>query len=327
MRSFWIVAACALLAIVAVALPAGAQAPSTRFYLPMIGRDPTPTPSAIQIRYEGHAQDHGWMGWQSESAIAGTEDDGKRLEAFRAEVVTGSGVTIRYRAHISGIGWQEWKQNGQIAGTVGEQRPIEAIQMTLVNAAGANWLSVETRAEGWGWLGPVKDSWIAGTTGQARKITAFRARVRHDKAEPAAIKVAYNAALQDTGEQGWKRNGEEAGVTGEQRRLEALKVLLYNHPETMGIDVRANVEGEWQDWRSNGAQAGTTGEAKRITAIELRLTNAYTGTVLSYGAHFQNRGWIEYASDNPSKNNPILGNPTDLFRLEAFRLGLGHATE
>jgi uncharacterized protein YjdB len=137
--------------------------------------------------------------------------------------------------------------------------------------------------------------------------------------------MAYMAYIQDNAwNQGWKRTPDYAGTEGQQLRVEAFKVVLYNNPEGMGIEYRANVEGEWRDWRRNGEDAGTTGEAKEINAVEMRLINPHTGTVLSYGAHFENLGWLEYAADNPSRNNPILGNPNDRLRLEAIRAGLHH---
>jgi uncharacterized protein YjdB len=165
----------------------------------------------------------------------------------------------------------------------------------------------------------VRDFWIAGTTGQARRLEAFRAFIGPTP-EPAMIGMALSAYIQDNGwNQGWKRDPDHAGTTGQQLRVEAFKVLLYNYPENMGIEYRANVEGEWRDWRRNGEEAGTTGEAKRIIAFEMRLLNAFPGTVLSYAGHFENLGWVEYASDNPARNNPILGDQNARNRLEAIR--------
>lgn len=333
MRLAFVAALVGILLFALDAVGADAQA-ARRLYFPMITRDstptpvPTPTPSVVRIRYQAHVQDEGWKDWQENNNIAGTEDDGKRLEAFRIEPLTGpSGITVRYRAHVGGIGWQDWKRNGEIAGTIGEQRTIEAIQIALDNSSGNNYLSYEARSEGWGWLGAVRDSWFAGTTGQARKVTAFRAYIRTDRHEPARVKIAYNVYVQDRGYLGWKRNGEENGTIGETLRLEAMKVLLYNRPENMDLEVRSNVEGEWQVWLGNGAESGTTAQSKRIVAFEMRLVNPFNGTVLSYGGHFQDRGWLEYASDNPSRNNPILGNPSDMLRLESLRAGLGNAID
>jgi hypothetical protein len=57
----------------------------------------------------------------------------------------------------------------------------------------------------------------------------------------------------------------------------------------------------------------------------MRLVNAYPGTVVSYSGHFANRGWLDYASDSTTNNNPIIGNANDRFRLEALRVGVGNA--
>ena len=57
----------------------------------------------------------------------------------------------------------------------------------------------------------------------------------------------------------------------------------------------------------------------------MRLIRLYPGTVLTYGAHFANRGWVYYASDDPSRSNPILGNIVEQFRLEAIQISVGNS--
>jgi uncharacterized protein YjdB len=319
-----------LLALLAIgALPAAGQTPAQRSYMPMVAREPTATPSAIRIQYRAYVQDLGWLPWQDEGNQAGTTDQGRRLEALEFRIVSGSTQSrIRYRSHISGVGWEsEWRYDGATSGSAGST--IEAIQVGLENAGSTNNLATEVYAQEWGWLGFVRDFWIAGTVGQARRVEAFHAYMRTTPQElncnGCAVKMAYMAYIQDNAwNQGWKRTPDYAGTEGQQLRVEAFKVVLYNAPEGMGIEYRANVEGEWRDWRRNGEDAGTTGEAKEINAVEMRLINPHPGTVLSYGAHFENLGWLEYAADNPSRNNPILGNPSDRMRLEALRGGLHH---
>ena len=326
LRAAWILGGILLLFLAIGALPTEAR-PDRKVFLPLVARDATPTPSAILIEYRAHVQGDGWLPWQAQGQIAGTTDQGKRLEALEFRIVSGTGprgARIRYRAHVSGIGWQDWVYDGATAGTVGQERAVEAIQVGLENVPAGQHLAVETFAQEWGWLGFVRDFWIAGTTGQARRLEAFRAYIRANP-EPAAVKMAYMAYIQDNAwNQGWRRMPDYAGTEGQQLRVEAFKVLLYNYPENMGIEYRANVEGEWRDWRRNGEEVGTTGESKRIIAFEMRLLNPHPGTVLSYGGHFENLGWVEYASDNPSRNNPIVGDPNARFRLEALRGGLHH---
>ena len=331
-RIAWVLGATLLLLLAIGAAPTEAQL-ARKLFLPMVAKEatatptPSPTPSAVRVQYRAHVQSDGWLPWQDHGQTAGTTDQGKRLEAVEFRIASGPpGATIRYRAHIGGIGWQEYRRNGETAGTIGQERQIEAIQVGLENVPAGNHLATETFAQEWGWLGFVRDFWIAGTTGQARRLEAFRAYIRTTP-EPAGVKMAYMAYIQDNGwNQGWKRTPDYAGTEGQQLRVEAFKVVLYNNPENMGIRYRAKVDGEenWRDWRRNGEEMGTTNEARKIYAIHMELENPHPGSILSYGGHFENLGWREYAADNPSRNNPELGDQQAKMRLEAIRGGIHH---
>lgn len=310
----------ALLALLALgALPAGAVQPSTKLFLPLVAKDATPA-VPLDVQYRAYVQDTGWLDWQSNFAVAGTEGQSKRLEAFEFRLVGGPpGVLIAYRAHVSGSGWQDWKFNGQTAGSAGST--IEAIQVGLQNEGAGNYLTIDTNAQEWGWLGAVRGGWWAGTTGQARRLEAFRAYIRHDRPEPAVIGVAHSAYVESAGWQAWKHSPDYSGTTGQNLRVEGFKVILYNNPENMGIEYRSNVDGNWNDWVGNGAESGAPGQGKKINSISMRLVNRHPGTILAYGAHFENLGWLQYSEDDPSHNNPELGNPNDHLRLEAIRIG------
>jgi uncharacterized protein YjdB len=315
-----------LLGLLAVgALPGEAQI-GTKLYLPIMRKDPTPTPAPLGVQYRAYVQDIGWQPWTSNWGIAGTEGQSRRLEAFEFMLTGGPpGATIAYRAHVSGSGWQDYRFNGQTAGGAGST--IEAIQVVLQNVPAGNYLAVATNVQDWGWLAPVRGGWIAGTTGQARRLEAFTALIRTDRQQDAIIGVAHSGYIENGGWQNWRRDPDITGTTGENRRLEAFKMVLYNHPEGMGIEYRSNVEGGWHDWVGNGAQSGTTGESKKINAMQVRLVNEHPGTILVYGAHFENRGWLQYAEDDPNNSNPELGNPNDRLRLEAIRIGPLRSTQ
>ncbi len=156
-------------------------------------------------------------------------------------------------------------------------------------------------------------------------MEAFRSYVRKGSPEQAAIKIAYRGNVQDQGLTGWYRNGEQLGTTGVQRRLESYRAVLYNQPEGMQVDYRCYVQdSDWQGWFANGTDCGTTNQSKAIYAIELRLNSPYPGSVLTYSGHFANRGWLDYASDNPTSVS-ILGNPGDRLRMEAMRINAASA--
>lgn len=305
-----------------------------KHYLPMVSRDSTPTrvpptntpvPQDVRIEYRGFSQDRGWLPWQSEGNIAGTTGEGRRLEAIEMRIISGPpGVNIRYRAHVQDIGWMDWQTNGGTAGTTNQSRTIEAVQLALDNAPPTQLLSFDTHVDGWGWLGWIRGGWIGGTTGQGRRMEAFRAYVRRNLGEePADIQIAYNSNPRSVGYQGWRRNGEDSGTRGESRPLNTFKAVLMNRPENMKIEYRCFVQdNDWQGWTDG--ECGIFHADKDIYAFEMRLINPYTGVVLSYTGHVANRGDVSYASDSPG-SNPIIGNPSDRFRIEQIKIGVGES--
>ncbi|HLO89410.1 MAG TPA: Ig domain-containing protein [Nostocaceae cyanobacterium] len=138
---------------------------------------------------------------------------------------------------------------------------------------------------------------------------------------PPAIKaVAYEAHVQNIGWQGWVKNGEIAGTTGQSLRLEAIKIKLEGF-ELKDINVLYRVHIQnigWQEWVKNGEIAGTTGQSLRLEAIEIKLEGSDTdGFGIIYQAHVQNIGWQEWV-----KNGEIAGTTGQSLRLEAMKIFL-----
>jgi uncharacterized protein YjdB len=71
------------------------------------------------------------MGWTSESSIAGTTGQGRRLEAIAIKLKNCPGWSVEYKVHISDVGWMGWESNGDVAGTTGQERRLEAILIRL----------------------------------------------------------------------------------------------------------------------------------------------------------------------------------------------------
>jgi uncharacterized protein YjdB len=318
------------------ALPAVDAQVGRKIYLPVVARDSTPTPTPtptplpvqdVRIQYRAFVQDRGWLDWQNEGGNAGTTGESRRIEAFEMRVVQGPpGTKIKYRALVQDFGWEGiYREDGQTSGTTNTGKQIEAIQVGLELPPGAppNYLHLEPYVADWQWIGYVRDFWIAGTVGQSRRMEAFHAYVSRERPEPARIQVAYNANPRGVGYQGWRRNGEEAGTRGESRPLNTFKAVLFNYPEGMKIDYRCYVQD--QDWQAfTDGECGNFSADKDIYAVEMRLLNPYPGTVLSYTAHIANRGDVGYASDSPG-SNPVVGNPSDRFRIESIRIGIGNS--
>ena len=125
------------------------------------------TPKA-DIQYKVHIQDIGWTDWEKTGELAGTEGEGKRIEAI---ILQGNnGLDLSYRVHIQDIGWSDWVQNGQIAGTTGESKRIEAIEIKSNKM-----LEVQEHIQDIGWMPSSKGTNIRiGTEGKSLRIEAFK---------------------------------------------------------------------------------------------------------------------------------------------------------
>lgn len=123
------------------------------------------------LQYEVHIQDRGWCGWQNAGEGAGSEGEGKRIEAvkFRGN----NGLEIKYRAHVQNIGWQDWKSNEEIAGTTGQSLRLEAIEIECNKM-----LEVQEHVENVGWMPKFKSTnFVLGTVGKSLRLEAFRINI------------------------------------------------------------------------------------------------------------------------------------------------------
>lgn len=117
-------------------------------------------------------------------------------------------------------------------------------------------------------------------------------------------RMKYRVHQQTYGWSDWKNEGEEAGVTGQAKRLEAIQI----DPNGKQISVKAHIQGiGWIDYGvvTKDTIIGTTGQEKRLEAIEI------------YGAkvqcHIQTIGW---ASDYRN----LQGTVGLAKRIEAVRI-------
>ena len=85
----------------------------------------------------------------------------------------------------------------------------------------------------------------------------------NSSATPAAH-VTYQTHVQNIGDQGWRRDGTEAGTHGLSYRLEAIRIKLEGAHVPGSIEYRTHVQNiGWQDYRRDGAEAGTHGMSYR----------------------------------------------------------------
>lgn len=156
---------------------------------------PMPILPCPGISYRVHTADmifganHGWEGYVSNGAQAGTTGQSRRVEAMTM-VLNGAppGTTVEYRAHLakkfpgdSGpYGWTDWTAEGIDCGTTGDSRRMEAIEVRLVNAPPHCHVRYRVHMRGqWngGWSHWAQDGATAGTTGENRRIEAIQVEI------------------------------------------------------------------------------------------------------------------------------------------------------
>jgi hypothetical protein len=109
-------------------------------------------PDGIQIRYNVHVQNIGWLydendvsTWAKDGDFAGTRAKSLRIESIKIVLTDTagqpvSGYHIKYRGHIENYGntpadENQWLQDGQRLGTVGESLRLEALKVAITKEA------------------------------------------------------------------------------------------------------------------------------------------------------------------------------------------------
>ena len=285
------------------------------------------TPS---VNYSTHVQDIGWQGYVKGGSTAGTTGQSKRLEAIRIKLSNNTSYkgTIQYQTHIQDIGWQGWKMKDDTSGTSGQSKRLEAIRIKLTDELAENYdIYYRVHAQSFGWLGWAKNGESAGTAGYSYRLEAIEVKLveKDGKALGSTERpyiqryVSYQTHVQDIGWQGIKYDGEEAGTSGQSKRLEAINISLSNPLYSGSIEYQTHVQDVgWQGWKANGQMAGTSGQSKRLEAIRIKLTGEMAKQYdIYYRVHSQEFGWLGWA-----KNGESAGTEGYSYRLEAIQIQL-----
>ncbi|MDR2702408.1 MAG: OmpA family protein [Spirochaetaceae bacterium] len=128
-----------------------------------------------EVSYSVHMANVGWGGYSSNGDTAGTEGQGRQIEAIRVRITSDITGGIRYDVHAADIGWIGWKYDNDIGGTTGQGRRIEAIRVQLTgNLANSFDVRYQVHMADVGWGGWSMNGEDAGTTGQARQVEAIQ---------------------------------------------------------------------------------------------------------------------------------------------------------
>lgn len=284
-----------------------------------------------------HVQNKGWMADEGIGKTIGTTGQGLHLEAIR--MATGQAAEqlgLGYQLRVSGQDWQEAKTDGLTAGTTGQGLATEGIRITLTGTQ-AQYFDIYYRVHSayYGWLDWAANGADAGAMGVDCPLQAVEVRIVEkggdapgptarpviDASKVTRASVVYQVHGQDYGWQSERRDGEEAGTTGQSRRLEAIKLQLTGDgvPLYGAIQFQTHVQNiGWSGWTSGGNQGGTTGRGLRMEAIRIRLTGPLAETYdIYYRVHAENFGWLGWA-----KNGEEAGTSGLAYRIEAVQIEL-----
>ena len=297
------------------------------------------------LNYFGHVQTYGDLTYVSDGEDFGTTGESKRLEAlsiFKGSAIQDFEGDIVYRAHVQTYGSQDWKSSGERMGTTGEGKRIEAIQMYLTGEL-AEYFDIYycLHAQTFGWTKWVKgsedDSAWCGTSGLSKRVEAVKiclvakdggtipedlhgAMVDYSYLTPDSLgSISYSGHQQTYGDLGPAYQGENLGILGESKRLEALSVSLETGALSGSVRYRTHVQTYgWQDWVSDGTLSGTTGEGKRLEAVQIELEGDIARYYdIYYSVHIQSFGWLGWA-----KNGEMAGSEGLAKRLETIQIRL-----
>ena len=141
--------------------------------------------------------------------------------------------------------------------------------------------------------------------------------IQEEKIEEIQPSINYQVHIQNQGWQETKYDSNTAGTTGQNLRLEAIRINIAGLNENISVKYQVHIQNiGWQPWRKNGEMAGTEGKSMRIEAIKVCLESSDDFSVM-YRAHVQNIGWQEWRTDGE-----IAGTEGKGYRIEAIEIKL-----
>ena len=293
--------------------------------------------SNARVKYCAHIQNLGWLRYKGDGATSGTTGQELRMEAIRIklgnEITSQYQGSIQYRSHIQDIGWEnEWSSDGEMSGTSNRSLRLEAIQIRLTDDLSKNYdVYYRVHSQKFGWLGWAKNGESAGTEGYSYRLEAIEIQlVPKGGSAPGSTenafrgaKVRYETHIQNKGWQETVNDGATSGTTGQELRMEAIRIKLGNEITSQyqgSIQYRSHIQdiGWENEWSSDGEMSGTSNRSLRLEAIQIRLTDDLSKNYdVYYRVHSQKFGWLGWA-----KNGESAGTEGYSYRLEAIEIQL-----
>lgn len=124
----------------------------------------------------------------------------------------------------------------------------------------------------------------------------------------------------------WQRKyeNEDAGTTGMSRRIEALRMGLFDSNKKIEYQIYVDGQG-WSRWYADGEIADNRGGKRPISGLNIKVTDRRDGTLVDveYRAHVERVGWTDYMLCNEEIGNKVgrieaitvrFSNPSDIVK-------------
>ncbi len=247
-------------------------------------------PANVGITYQTYIQNLGWQNWVKDGAIAGTTGRNLKMEAIKIKLEGTDKYSVEYRSHVQDRGWLNWMKDGEVSGIAGKGLKVEAVEIRIIPKT----ISViyQSHIQDRGWKEYVNNGDTSGIAKAGLKIEGIRIELKNAK----NVNILYQTHVQDKGwENTWKKNGQISGTTGQNKKIEAIKIKLDNIDYT--VTYRTYVQNlGWQKWVKDGEVSGTTGKNLKVEAIEIKVSECKPSTefTIQYRTHVRDIGWQTY---------------------------------
>ena len=273
----------------------------------------------VQVQYSSHVQDYGWEEDFSKTngQSSGTTGQNKKIEAMKIRLANNEANTgIKYSVYVENEGWQDSVQNGEKAGSEGRNLKMLGIKINLINLPQYS-VMYRIHVEDFGWKEWCHDGQKTETIEYGKKIEAIEIKIVPKIQEE--LSVSYSSHVQDYG---WEKDfsikdGQPSGTTGQNKKVEAMKIRLTGNDVDTGIRYKTYIERNgWQNWQEDGDITGTTGKNLKILGIKIELVNMANKSV-QYRIHMQDFGWSEWVADGKA-----VGAIVEEKKIEAIEIKL-----
>ena len=233
------------------------------------------------ILYRVKITDYGWTGWAQNEAKAGSTDASIPLQGIQIKLVKKNSeiiekenpsfleATPKIKYETYSDSWQEEVENGATSGSTKQAKNVKSIKVNLVSQIYAGEISYQTKAYNGEWSNLVKGGIESGDINSIDGIEAIKINLTGKITD--LYSIYYKTYITGHGWLDWAKNGEVAGTSGFDSKIEAIQIKIV--PNTKPIDSK--------------------------TTSYLTISN-----LISYSTHFSGVGWENYVTGGAEKGYP-----------------------